>query len=351
VVLTSFGEYQRLFDFGPYLEKQTARLDGDLVYPPSLYVDQPARWSLAGGREEQATEHALTTLWELLDAPHPRFALVLGDFGAGKTFLLHELARRMTKDKHPLTPVLVEMSKLEKQPTIRGLLASHFANADVGRIDINAFQYQLAEGHIALLFDGFDELALRLTYDRALEHFETVLEAAKGNAKIVVTSRTQHFLTDQQARRALAENAERVPGYRLIQLDKFGEKQIRRFLGNLIKDPVEAEERYRLLDEVKDLLGLSKNPRMLGFIAKIAPEKLRDAKAQSGDITAAKLYEILIDQWLDFEFARVNPQGAPDGIPRVTLRELVASVALERRTGWNGMKIDHLRGAALCDHM
>jgi WD40 repeat protein len=327
VVLTSFGEYQRLCDFGPYLAKQTSRLDSDLVYPPALYVDQPARWSLAGGREEQTTEAALATLWDMLDAPHPRFALVLGDFGAGKTFLLHELARRMAKDKHPLTPVLVEMSKLDKQPTIRGLLASHFANADVGRMDINAFQYLLAEGRIALLFDGFDELALRLTYDRALEHFETVVEAAKGNAKVVVTSRTQHFLTDQQVRLALATKAEQVPGYRLFQLEKFGEKQIRRFLGNLIAAPEEAEERYRLLDEVKDLLGLSENPRMLGFIAKIAPEKLREAKERSGEITAAKLYEILIDQWLDFEFARVNPRGAPSGISRVMLRELVNKLA------------------------
>lgn len=33
VVLTSFGEYQRLCDFGPYLAKQTSRLDSDLVYP------------------------------------------------------------------------------------------------------------------------------------------------------------------------------------------------------------------------------------------------------------------------------------------------------------------------------
>ncbi len=327
VVLTSFGEYQRLFDFGPYLEKQTRRLDGDLVYPPALYVDQPARWSLAGGREEQATERALTTLSEMLEAPHPRFALVLGDFGAGKTFLLHELARRMVKEKHPLTPVLVEMSRLEKQPTIKGLLAQHFANADVGRIDLDAFQYLLAEGRIALLFDGFDELALRLTYDRALEHFETVVEAAKGNAKVVVTSRTQHFLTHQQLRLALATKAEQVPGYRLFQLEKFGEKQIRQFLGNLIASPDEAEERYRLLDEVKDLLGLSENPRMLGFIAKIAPEKLRAAKAQSGEITAAKLYEILIAQWLDFEFARVNPRGAPSGISRGTLRELVSKLA------------------------
>lgn len=49
-----------------------------------------------------------------------------------------------------------------------------------------------------LLFDGFDELALRLTYDRALEHFETVMAAAQGNAKVVITSRTQHFLTDRR---------------------------------------------------------------------------------------------------------------------------------------------------------
>ena len=326
VVLKSFGEYQRLFDFSPYLARQTSRLDQDPVYPPWLYVEQPARWSLAGGREEQTTEHALGTLWDLLDASHLRFALVLGDSGAGKTFLLHELARRMARDNHPLVPVLVEMSKLEKQSTLKALLAQHFANADVGRIDLDAFNYLLAEGRIALLFDGFDELALRLTYDRALEHFETVMAAAQGFAKVVVTSRTQHFLTDHQARRALAERAEQVPGYRLFNLDKFEEKQIRRFLKNMISSREEAEERYQLLDEVKDLLGLSENPRMLGFIAKIAPEKLREAK-KSGAITAAKLYEILIGQWLDFEFARVNPPGAPKGISRPTLDTLVSRLA------------------------
>ena len=327
VLLKSFGEYQRLFDFGTYLEKQTRRLEADLVYPPALYVEQPARWSLAGGREEQTTEHALGTLWELLEAPHPRFALVLGDFGAGKTFLLHELARRMVTNKHPLTPVLVEMSRLEKQRSLKALLAQHFALADEGRIDLDAFQYMLAEGRIALLFDGFDELALRLTYDRALEHFETVMAAVQGNAKVVLTSRTQHFLTDQQVRRALAEKAEQVPGYRLLQLDRFGEPQIRRFLRNMSATPEEAEERYRLLHDVQDLLGLSENPRMLGFIAKIAPDKLREAKEKSGAITAAKLYEILLGQWLDFEFNRVNPPGAPRGISRATLGELVTKLA------------------------
>lgn len=72
----------------------------------------------------------------MLDAPHPRFALVLGDFGAGKTFLLRELARRMAKDKHPIVPVLVEMGPLEKQRSLRALLAQHFALADEGRINL-----------------------------------------------------------------------------------------------------------------------------------------------------------------------------------------------------------------------
>jgi WD40 repeat protein len=327
VKLVTFAEYQGLLDFSRYLEGQTRTLEADPIYPPWLYVEQPARWSVAGGREEKATESALRTLWELLDAPHPRFALVLGDFGAGKTFLLHELARRMATEGHPLVPVLVEMSKLEKQRSLKALLAQHFAMADMGRFDPDAFMYMLAEGRIALLFDGFDELALRLTYDRAVEHFETVMAAAEGQAKVVVTSRTQHFLTDQQVRLEMARRAEQVKGYRLVQLDRFGEPQIRRFLGNLIEDQAEAEERYQLLDEVKDLLGLSHNPRMLGFIARIEPEKLREARAQGREITAAKLYEILIGQWLDFEFARANPPGAPKGISRVLLRSLVSRLA------------------------
>jgi NACHT domain len=184
IALKTFAEYQGIPDFTRYLAWQTGRLESDEVYPPWLYVEQPARVSVAGSGEEKTTEQALATLWELLDEPqHPRFALVLGESGAGKTFLLHELARQMAKGGHPLVPILVEMSRLEKQRSLRTLLAQHFAMVDMGRFDLDAFQSMLSEGRIALLFDGFDELALRLTYDRAVEHFETVLQATQGKAK------------------------------------------------------------------------------------------------------------------------------------------------------------------------
>jgi hypothetical protein len=66
---------------------------------------------------------------------------------------------------------------------------------------------------------------------------------------------------------------------------------------------------------------------MLGFIAKIEERKLREAKDRTGEITAAKLYELLVEQWLDHEHRRVNPRGAPRGISREALRGAMTELA------------------------
>jgi nucleoside phosphorylase len=279
VLVQSFIEYQGLIDFGGYLGWQTERLEKDLIYPPGLYVDQRAAFS--AGFEEGASENALGDLFDLLASPHGRFVLVLGDFGTGKTFLLHELARRMAAEG-PLVPVLVEMRSLEKAAELNSLIAQHLALAKTRKIDLDAFRYMLSEGRIALLFDGFDELALRVGYDRAAEHFDTLIQAAQGSAKVVVTSRTQHFISDNQVRLQLLQRASLVQGYRIAKLEPFNGDQIRRFLMNRLPSPEQAEARFQLLDEVKDLLGLSKNPRLLSFIAEIPEADLIEAKKRQG---------------------------------------------------------------------
>ncbi len=143
----------------------------------------------------------------------------------------------------PITPVLIEMRALEKARTLDALLAQHFAAAGVEPIDIPALRYLIEEARMALLFDGFDELAFRVSYDRAVEHLDTLIEAASGRAaKVVVTSRSQHFLSEQQVKTALAERAERVPGYRLARLLPFSRAQIRRYLANrLWSEPAAGE--------------------------------------------------------------------------------------------------------------
>ena len=79
----------------------------------------------------------------------------------------------------------------------------------------------LREGRVALLFDGFDELALRVTYERAAEHLETLVAAAEGRAKVIVTSRTSHFLSEAQAKQKLYEKVESVAGKRLVRNEGF----------------------------------------------------------------------------------------------------------------------------------
>ena len=48
-------------------------------------------------------------------------------------------------------------------------------------------------GRLGLLFDGFDELELRVGYDNAADYLQVLLESVTRRAKVVLTSRTQHF--------------------------------------------------------------------------------------------------------------------------------------------------------------
>jgi WD40 repeat protein len=315
VHLASFVEYQGLIDFRTYLKKQTEKLADNLIYPPSLYVPQRMRAFSLLGREVDETENALAQVREWLDSSHGRFLVLLGDFGTGKTFLLHELARRMGEADGGLVPILLQMRSLEKGRSLDALLAQHFAQEGMEGFSPARFRYMLEQGRIALLFDGFDELALRVTYAKAADHFATLLQAATGSAKVVLTSRRQHFLSETQVKTALAQQVESMSGHRLAILQPFHREQVSLFLVNFFHgDEKKAVSRLKLIDRVKDLLGLSANPRLLGFIADLPEDQLVAAGAAEDEISAAKLYELLLTRWLVYEFDRVHPHGAPPGL-------------------------------------
>jgi WD40 repeat protein/3',5'-cyclic AMP phosphodiesterase CpdA len=326
VELRSFVEFQGIIDFRGYVARQTARLESDAVYPPAMYV--PQRLAYEVGSERHDAPDAIDQLVTWLQEPHARFVLALGDFGTGKTFMLRELARRMTVEVPHLVPVLLELRSLEKARTIEQLVAQHLATAGERFIDLEAFPYMLRKGRIALLVDGFDELAVRVTYKRATEHFDSLLQAADGDAKIVLTSRTQHFESDHQARSAMLERAELLPGLSLCHLQPFDDDQILTFLERRLGDPQKARERFDLIDEIKDLLGLSHNPRMLDFIAGVSEEKLREARERTGGITAAELYRLLIDQWLEYEWDKTQHRGVAPALTREQRLEAVTELAL-----------------------
>ncbi|HET8660170.1 MAG TPA: pentapeptide repeat-containing protein, partial [Micromonosporaceae bacterium] len=329
VRLRSFVDYQGLIDLGPLADRQAARLASDRIYPAELYVAQRYRvitGDAAGPVEDDL--HEQVTTW--LSAQAARLVMVLGDFGRGKTSLLRHLARTLPGSLPGLLPVLVELRSLEKAPSLDELLGQHLIRQQVDDISPGKLRYMIRSGRLALLLDGFDELELRVGYDNAADYLRTLLESVTDRAKVVLTSRTQHFRSTAQVRTALGERVAALAGSRVVVLEDFTPGQILEFLTKLYAgDTAAARARLALLGEIEDLLGLARNPRMLAFIAKLDEDRLRAVQRREGRISAAELYRELVDFWLVGEADR---QRHRHGLRSLDERErLAACVALARR--------------------
>ncbi|GAA2979946.1 TIR domain-containing protein [Actinokineospora diospyrosa] len=329
VRVRSFTEFQGLLDLRGYVAAQTERLAKDRVYPPELYVPQRFRETAGTAASDAAVrEDVVEELLELLSADEGRFVLLMGDFGRGKTFAMRTLAMTLPSRLPGVTPILIELHALDKAHSVDGLVAAHLANHGESRIDLRAFRYLLREGRVVLLFDGFDELASRVSYDRAADHLTTLLSAAEGRAKVVVTSRTQHFQNDAQVRTALGALVGALAQRRILLLEDFSQRQIDAYLLNRYgADEQAARERVELIGRVDDLGGLSRNPRMLSFVAGLDPERLA-AVAARDTISAAGLYEEILTSWLAHEHRRAHPPGAQAGLTIDELRFAVTTLAL-----------------------
>lgn len=343
VRLRSFTEFQGLLDLRGYLDRQTERLYTDPVYPPGLYV--PQRFRELGHSEQVTREGLADELVRLVTSDYPRFLLVLGNAGRGKTFLLREVTRRIAETAPHLIPILIELRALDKTHTVHGLVAAHLANHGEGLPNLKAFDYMLREGRIVLLFDGFDELVTRITYDRAAEHLHTLLEAAQDRAKIIVASRTEHFKSDAQVFTTLGERVGLMPHRRILTVEGFTPNEIRRYLVNRYGgDQRTADARLSMIGSIPNLLDLSQNPRMLSFIADLDSDRLRAVADARHTISAAGLYREILQSWLSYEVERT---GAAVALRLEDLWPAVTTLALRLwETGESHLRLTELTEVA-----
>ncbi|MFD0199524.1 MULTISPECIES: pentapeptide repeat-containing protein [Saccharothrix] len=302
--LRSWVDYQGLLDLRVQENRQQARLADDPVYPAALYVPQRFRELTRRGPGDVRSD-LLDQVLDWLSPGTARFVMVLGEFGRGKSFLLRQLARELRSRLGNVSPVLVELRSLEKAPTLDELLTQHLVREGVEALDVVKLRYMISSGRLALLFDGFDELELRVGYDNAAEYLRTLLVAVSDRAKVVLTSRSQHFRSPNQVLTALGDQVAAMSASRVVVLEDFTDEQILDFLTRHYQgDAEQATRRFDLLREVHDLLGLSRNPRMLAFIADLDEQRLRQVRQEQGRISAAELYRELVDFWLLHEANR-----------------------------------------------
>lgn len=328
--LKSLDDYESLVDLTRARRSQAQRLSKDPRYLPGLYVPQRMRFGNGTQfRLDQTSDHALETLSLWLQTPGNRCVLILGEFGTGKTFLLYELARRLQQSGSKQIPLLCNLREIEKAQELDTLLVQHMQREHITPFEPPALRHMIGLGRVVLLFDGFDEMALRTDYERAAHHLEALLAAAVPgtNAKLVLTSRTSHFLTDQEVATVLGQKLSLVP-VTVAQLQPFMPSQIERFLENKLGSQEAARARCALLEQVEDLSGLAQNPRMLSMIADLEESRLVEARDRHGSVTEADLYQLLVDQWLDYEVRRKAERAAGKVLDRPLLLRAATYLAL-----------------------
>ncbi|MFF3335211.1 TIR domain-containing protein [Streptomyces sp. NPDC002888] len=341
----SFTEFQGLLDLRGYVAAQSERLRTDLRYPPGMYLPQRYREVERIGAEDR--DGLVDGMLRLLDSDQGRFLLLLGDFGHGKTFALRELARRIPAELPHVVPLLVELHALDRAYSFEGLVAAHLAAHGVDNIDLRAFRYMLQQGRIVLLFDGFDELVNQVTYDRAAERLQVLLDSAVDSAKIVVSCRTQHFRSQGQVLTALGERVGLLPRRRVLAVQEFTPQQVHAYLVNRYDgDERAAERRVRLLDAIPDLHALCRNPRLLGFVADLDDEQLRAVAGAGRALSPAGLYQEVLTAWLRFEEERGSAGRAP-GLDLDQLWNAVTALALRLwESGQDSLRLDELTDVA-----
>ena len=212
---------------------------------------------------------------------------------------------------YPAIPVLVRLRDLEKNHDIDELVAAQLTRGGERRVDLDRLAYLRREGRIVLLFDGFDELARRVTYDQAGAHLTAIARAAEGRAKVVLTSRREFFLTDRDAQAPLGRRLESVAGRRVAEIKDFDSGQMRQFLSTRVD--ADAADRFLVLLADAQLLELAANPRMLSLLTGIGEATLAHAPHANGTVTKAWVFDQVVDSWLTGEYERLNPHGTqPD---------------------------------------
>lgn len=205
---------------------------------------------------------------ELLRGPDKRL-VILGKPGAGKTTLLSRFAVGMARRENgypPLLPVFYRAREYREDRTknpgkdLFGCLEARLAEAGL-RLPTGFFDRQSADGGVALLVDGLDEVQVEAERTRMMADVDAL---ARRVAMTVVSSRPHEYERSPFSSQRYAHH----------QLEDFDDQRIQRFISNwrevgrsaggLILD---GHDLWEAIRAQKYLKGMAGNPLLLTMIA------------------------------------------------------------------------------------
>ena len=291
----------RLLEGRAYVERLVRELESDPKYPLATYI-QPSI-ALDNGLGRPA--HELLQDW--LADPTWNQLTVLGDVGTGKTFLSRVLAHRLAQNylespvENPL-PILVDLRHADRQLSLEGLVLTHLHNHGMPQATFDVFQHALSAGQVVVLFDGFDEMAARVTPQVTIHNFSELARCVRGRAKVLLTCRTHYFRSRSDEEAVIldvpigSEDARELywdlvirKGFQIAYLRPFETWQIEEYVMQVKGE--EGKKALLRIRELYNLMELSRRPMLLEMIVK-SIARLRE------DTNAADLYDAFTNIWI-----------------------------------------------------
>lgn len=323
VHLRTFGQLiSLLVDFGPNLKSSIDAFHGTEL--KHLYVEQDVV-TQREGRSEWRREGLTKAVLDWLNEPRNSFLALLGDFGAGKTSFCKRLAcelaiRAQEQPGSARIPVLIDLrSSGSTTVTMENLLTHHFQSLSSQPLSLQSLLYLNREGHLVLLFDGFDEVIAYSEPSRYLDNLRQILRAAEGRAKVLLTCRTHYFRDQPEELRHLSSTSEvlttvgathlydeisKRPGSETFYLQELTESQIDQYLEKAVPPPASWVELREQIRQTYNLRNLAERPFLLELIVKTLP-RLQMNSAR-GSVTVADLYEAYCESWLNHSDFRLT---------------------------------------------
>jgi len=321
-------------------QRRLSDVDGHFIAPSLAHVEQ--HYEGLNIREERIVEPAFAALEQWLRPDRQRIGrkpnalILLGEYGSGKSTLLTEWASRLWDTPNAPRPLLVDLAGTSaKSPRAMLLEAAQLPDTPENRA---ALRLGIRLGKIFPIFDGFDEMATRITAAELPQKLTDLFDTAEYSGRVVLSSRDHYFPTKGEMNKALESALTASFGgptaARRFDTCFFAHEQIQSLIHAVIDDATQASALWERIRTTYDLEELCKRPILLGMILAVRHELLgRDV------VSRADLYEACLRRWLSQ--AR-GPE--PEIFTIEQKRRLAQTIAIETwRNDQRGVTLARLR--------
>lgn len=268
------GEYRAhaLSDLAKRREHKLIDVD-DHFEPPDVSVDN-----------SELPSPALAALDAWIDNDDAPLALLLGEFGSGKSSLLTVWAERRWRSVVTRLPVLVPLLEagVDESPTDLLLRALDREDTEVERARLSLL---LRHRRLVPCFDGVDEVATRLDASTLRKRFHELAASAGPLGRVLIAARNHTFASDDELTRALPR------AYRRLTLAPLSEEKVAHLIRTIRGHDADAV--LRRLASTYDLADLVRRPLLLGMVLRSLDDLDPSARVGTADV-----YNAYIVGWL-----------------------------------------------------